>query len=361
MARLLAAVAVLFDHFAQAHFSGGFLWQMHALGSPAVDMFFVMSGFVISYVSNTPRANPTQYSVERASRILSVAVPAIVATFILDALGRWLSPTIYHWHDYDPGGWLSQGLLGLTFLNETWFGHIRIGSNSPYWSMGYEVWYYVIFGLAMFGTGIWRWLVVPAALLVAGPRVVALFPLWLIGVATQRWCVHGKMPAWIGLALTTSILVGTISALSYAVIYNAMPTPLPIYERTPTQLGPDYIIGTMFALTIAGVFFAEPLIGRVVRKGETWVAAAAGLTFTLYLFHFPLIAFFRACSPWPAASWQNRGMILASTVIVVIIVSYVTEQKRYVLREILYRIVSSLRMGKAVPLSPADPFHKPGR
>jgi len=353
-ARLLAAVVVLFDHFAQAQFSGGYLWQMHSLGSPAVDVFFVMSGFVISYVSNSPKANPTHYSVERAARILSVAVPALVATFLLDAIGRWLSPDVYHWHDYDGSRWLSQSLLGLTFLNETWFGHIRIGSNSPYWSMGYEVWYYVIFGLAMFGIGIWRWLAVPAALLVAGPRVVALFPLWLIGVATQRCCVAGKMPAWLGLGLVSSILVGTVASLSYAVIFDALPTAIPIFDRSLTQLGPDYIIGAMFALTIAGVFFAEPLIKPIARINEKWIAAAAGVTFTLYLFHFPLIAFFRACSPWPAASWQNRGMILAATIIVVIAVSHITEQKRYVLRRFLNRIFSSPPTDKAVPLSPVS-------
>ena len=44
-------------------------------------------------------------------------------------------------------------LAAATFTNEIWFSSIRPFSNGPFWSLGYEAWYYAIFGVWTFTRG----------------------------------------------------------------------------------------------------------------------------------------------------------------------------------------------------------------
>jgi peptidoglycan/LPS O-acetylase OafA/YrhL len=56
------------------------------LGAEAVDVFFVLSGFVIGYATDSRERTPLTYAINRLARIYSVAIPALAATFILDGI-----------------------------------------------------------------------------------------------------------------------------------------------------------------------------------------------------------------------------------------------------------------------------------
>lgn len=60
---------------------------MISTGVQAVDAFFVLSGFVIAHVSAVKERDARTYFISRAARIYSVAIPAIILTSILDAIG----------------------------------------------------------------------------------------------------------------------------------------------------------------------------------------------------------------------------------------------------------------------------------
>ena len=66
--RFLAAFFVFLDHFALGRISGGFLWQLRPLGDEAVTVFFVLSGFVIAYVTDTREKTAPAYVVSRVAR-----------------------------------------------------------------------------------------------------------------------------------------------------------------------------------------------------------------------------------------------------------------------------------------------------
>jgi peptidoglycan/LPS O-acetylase OafA/YrhL len=92
-------------------------------------------------------------------------------------------------------------------LGEQWNAHRFPGSNSPYWSLGFEVWYYIAFGGFVFSPHRWRWIVVSIVLVFIGPKVTLMFPVWLMGVATYRVCTgvseflcarRGSVPPIIG-------------------------------------------------------------------------------------------------------------------------------------------------------------------
>lgn len=137
LVRFLAAGAVFIDHLSSQKFSAGFLWQVEHLGDQAVIVFFVLSGFVIGYVTDTRERDVKTYALNRTARILSVALPALLLTFLLDSLGRTIDPSVYTPLEQDAQytEWL-QYAASVLFLNEIWAAGISPGTNHVYWSLG---------------------------------------------------------------------------------------------------------------------------------------------------------------------------------------------------------------------------------
>src|ERR1700742_1917757 len=76
LVRFLAALAVFVSHICGQRFTGGLLWQSEPYGDEAVDVFFVLSGFVIGYVTDGRETSTRSFAVARLARIYSVALPA---------------------------------------------------------------------------------------------------------------------------------------------------------------------------------------------------------------------------------------------------------------------------------------------
>src|SRR4051812_33489695 len=93
--RFLAALAVFFSHVGARYFSNGFLWQAVSLGAPAVVVFFVLSGFVIGYVTERRETSGHDYVVARAARLYSVVVPTLLLTACFDWVGSQINPDAY--------------------------------------------------------------------------------------------------------------------------------------------------------------------------------------------------------------------------------------------------------------------------
>src|SRR5215471_3078111 len=88
-------------------------------GHSAVIVFFVLSGFVIAYVTDTKEKLAQDYAASRLARIYSVALPALVLTILLDIFGERVSPRVYDGsttHDW----WLLRLISSALFLNESW-------------------------------------------------------------------------------------------------------------------------------------------------------------------------------------------------------------------------------------------------
>ena len=182
--RVSAALAVVVTHLAYPELSGGMLDPWRLVGNDAVMVFFVLSGFVIAYVSEQKEHTLRQYSISRLARLWTLAVPALFLTIILDRLGSVLNPAAYADWWYQANDPVHRIISAVTFTNEIWFSSVRPFSNGPYWSLGYEAWYYAIFAaLAYFGG--WKRFPIAAALaLIAGPKILLLLPIWFLGVPT---------------------------------------------------------------------------------------------------------------------------------------------------------------------------------
>ena len=158
LVRFTAALVVFLGHAARGPTgggTGGLLWQFSILNFDAVTIFFVLSGFVIAHAVRTSERSPRHFFTNRAARIYSVAVPAIILTFFLDYLGSAINPS-YSWyrnlHSQLLPTWLP---FALTFTDDIWGAYVPIGTNTPYWSLCFEVWYYILFGCALFTPRRW--------------------------------------------------------------------------------------------------------------------------------------------------------------------------------------------------------------
>jgi peptidoglycan/LPS O-acetylase OafA/YrhL len=180
--RLTLALTVVVFHASIPQMGGS--WFKFPFGHIAVVGFFVLSGFVISYVAATKESDAASYGAARLARLWSVLIPALALTPVFDAIGRMFSPAVYEgW-----GIWLGfdhpffRLAAAAAFLNEIWFWSITPLSNGPVWSLGFEAWFYALFGAFIFSRGWKRVGLVCLVGLIAGPKILLLFPSWLLGV-----------------------------------------------------------------------------------------------------------------------------------------------------------------------------------
>jgi peptidoglycan/LPS O-acetylase OafA/YrhL len=183
LVRAAASFFVVLDHAPT-------LFDMPGLprwGHQAVVVFFVLSGYVISHVADTREPTAAAFLVARFSRLWSVLVPAMLLTVVCDTVGRTFG---IHPEAYD-GAPMDLPLIRvgavLVFLSESWVS-IQPLSNGVVWSLCLEFWYYMLFAAWTFlPAGRTRWLALVVVAALSGFKALLLLPIWLMGVALQRW------------------------------------------------------------------------------------------------------------------------------------------------------------------------------
>lgn len=347
LVRFLAALAVLVGHLDQDGMATGWLEIGH-FGHEAVVIFFVLSGLVISHSAFGREHDWRAYVAARFARIYSVVLPAIVLSFAVKALGVMMDP-----QGLGPiffGKELAWGNLfgALFFLNESWSMSTALPWNDPFWSLCYEAWYYVIFGLTLFVQGWRRWLWVTAAALLAGPAILLLFPLWLLG----SWlAAHGArlvpshawgLVIWIGSILT---IIGLHYTGVDVQIKENLHDTIPGFWRLQASqtFATDYVLGLLVAanfLAFRGLDDRAKVWLQVCRKPVVFLA---GYTFSLYLFHRPLSQFIGYFFP---NSGHDKAIAIGSILGVALIclaLGALTEQRKQGYRRLAMRFLGRIR------------------
>lgn len=291
--RALAAFLVFFNHYPFAR------WLLrltvdHDLGFDAVVLFFVLSGYVISYAAEQVDKTAFNYVVNRVARILPVSIGAIIICMILLHFILPLRPELY-----PDNATLKHSFYAFMttafFVNRLWWSDIAPFGDVPYWSLTYEVWCYVIYGLALFVKRK-RWLWISLMLLMTGPIQAIFLLMWLTGVAAYRLRDKIALKEW----QTRTLFIVPIPA--YWGLKLLLPTNwsyVLVTEPIQNMIGHSLLFaehfawGLILAPLIAIHLFAakrlsgclnwleNPVIAKPIRK-------IAGITFTLYLLHIPL-------------------------------------------------------------------------
>jgi peptidoglycan/LPS O-acetylase OafA/YrhL len=347
LVRLGAAVVVLLSHFAYTRFTAGEYLVFRRFGSDAVILFFVLSGYVIAYVTAERERGPGDYAVSRLARLYSVALPALCLTVAADQIGRVLDPSLYAgwWYKDQHPVW--RFLVNAVFANELWFQSMRPFSNGPYWSLGYEFWYYALFGVWHFTTGRRRTVLITLLAAVIGPKVLLLLPVWLTGVWTyryNRYRVLGPRLAWAFFFFP----ILAYAAIKYTGIDREMRSLTMAllgkhFVRSGLRWSDEFAISYVYAVLVAMNFMAVNSLSSVFERWLRPIARpiryCAGLTFSIYLFHYPLLLFFSACYGREASGTVDQVLLLASTLIAIALLGAVTERKKEVARAWLSPLV----------------------
>ena len=233
--------------------SGGVLYTIFRPGRSGVDLFFVLSGFLITSILIANRGSSGYYStfyIRRAARILPVYA-VMVFLFVAGRAGDW-SPALF---GGDFGVWTYA--VFLQNVEMSWLLTYGPEFLTPTWSLAVEEQFYLIFPLLVA-------LVSPRSL----PKVLLGIALVAPVLRFATYSGFGYLPAYVMMPTRAdSLAVGALIAWALA---NARPWL--IANRDKMQFACLAIIAL------------APIIWMVPRETRDWHAAIWGHTYFTLLY-----------------------------------------------------------------------------
>jgi peptidoglycan/LPS O-acetylase OafA/YrhL len=330
LTRFIAALLVVFSHYLQHGVLGRPLTTiLPNLGRESVMVFFVLSGFVIAYTTEQKNQNARAYVLARCVRIYSVALPVLLLAFGVTALAARFgvqAADVYPLHK----PWLYVP-FHLLFAGELWNLTETPPWLVPYWSLGYEVWYYVLFGVLYYLRGATRLIMAAAVLAVVGPKLWLLLPVWMSGVYLYHWQkrhVIEQRLARFGWGLTLVLLAafkaaGADRSLRMLGI-EIWPFPALRLSSADRFLADYVVCALVFANFVCARFAGFGGLARLAGP----VRKLAAHTFTLYLSHFIVISAWLALYPHDTSSVLDIAALTLLVALVTVALSALTEGRK---------------------------------
>ncbi|KAA0699167.1 acyltransferase [Neorhizobium sp. P12A] len=150
--RAIAALMVVYFHsvLQVPKVNAGFDWQFHLFGETGVDIFFVLSGFVMWLTTVGRRISPIEFYRRRIKRI----VPLYWLATIFSAVVALIAPTILKSTVFNLPH-LVASLLFLPWRNPA-DPDLITPIVVPGWTLNYEMFFYCVFGLLLLVPERWR-------------------------------------------------------------------------------------------------------------------------------------------------------------------------------------------------------------
>lgn len=293
--RGLAALSVVWFHLAHANGliePGTAIYRAGTYGWVGVEVFFVISGFVIPYTLDRNQYRVSQYGRFLLKRVIRLDPPYLVSILVFIALAAYFSAANHTPFRFSG----TQILLHLGYLN-VFFGYEWI--NNVYWTLAIEAQYYLLIGLTFPLVEKPRafWLVmVPASLglMILVPSRAFIFcygPFFLLGLAAFQYRRGSLSKNWFLLAATlfaacgvpnlgwVAAIVSLGAALAIAFVESA-PRPLISLGTVSYSL---YLIHGAIGFTVLSMAIRRaPWVPQIVAIGIAMVANIAA-SWLLYL------------------------------------------------------------------------------
>jgi peptidoglycan/LPS O-acetylase OafA/YrhL len=268
LVRFSAALAIFVQHlklYTKNSFS--WFWGAHPFWSTylalfsqtAVIVFFVLSGYVIAHVLATREKTPIEYAASRFARLYSVVAPALLLTAVTNFLESLRYPTMFQAFAFDSDIAGVFYYLGTAlFMNHFWLWPNLEPFNTPFWTLSFEVSFYVGIGLFVFGKGRFRFLSLALLCAMAGPTMVLLAPTWLIGYWAYHFSKRRQQHTALALnhaGLALILWLGATCALFFCpYIESNIRDPLPFLRM------PDPVLGELLAAYAAALCFTVNIV-----------------------------------------------------------------------------------------------------
>ena len=267
-------------------------------GSFGVDLFFVLSGFIIAW---STRHGQRHFLLNRAIRVLPPywIVTALGGLIVLIAMP--LGEAI---------GWIGRSLLFLSGPDG------RPPILFVGWTLVYELVFYMIYAAALWA-GRRR-----APLLAVAALIVIAYGLQPIGIATRDW--PPLIEFAFGLAIASWSERTQTSARTASSLLIVMAGVALLYACEPLVHARDGASADQLRLAVLGLPAAAVVLGLVqlerakVAVPSRVVLAVGGASYAVYLLH-PLV--FSFALPFPAGSPSTRFGIFAALLAITIVVA----------------------------------------
>ena len=254
--RAIAVVGVLIYHAFPTLLPGGFV---------GVDVFFVISGFVMVQSVAGRAVAPSRFMMNRIRRIVPM---------------YWLG-TLVVLGFYGSGGLVLKSLLFVPVYNP----HTQMVQPllEPGWTLNYEMAFYCVFALT---------LLLPERL-----RLPVVASLFAVAVLAGRMISGGDVLTF----YTRPIMLEFVFGMAIAQYRLRLPTlaaPLGLLAMAvlyPLEIGRIWSLGLPGAMIVAGALQAEARLPRLAIPEFLGSASYA-----IYLFHLPALFIVLACWPEPA-------------------------------------------------------------
>lgn len=343
--RGLAAVWVLLLH-AQQHASLYFglpiLEKIPGLGNGwhGVDLFFMLSGFILMYAHERDFRVIRKDSLVRFARLrftrvypLNAAVLCLIGVFVLFAHGYVAWARSF----YGPQTYTFGAFLSTLFLATRWFLPIKGDFNQPVWSLSLEVLGYVAFPFLAYSAQRMqrKWLLIAMAIFSLAISFVVLRPYgqwqnsqiavmrmgacFLTGIVVYRlWVLTANRLRWSALSRITELsAIGLL--LSALGILNG-----------DGHLHGDPQLNILFATLLYGLAFQRGIVHRILSSR---VALFLGeISFPLYLVHVAPLLWLRYYLLTHGSEYSELARFgflagwAASTILVAAVLHYVVEK-----------------------------------
>jgi peptidoglycan/LPS O-acetylase OafA/YrhL len=302
-------------------------------------VFFVLSGYLIAYTVDKKNKGSKTYLIDRFSRLYSVVLPALLFTYLIDFLGQRINPGFYA-DKINFDHQFMRFLLNFTYLQQVWGLCTRPSTNTPFWSISYEFWYYIMFWVVCYVGGIKKYLGIAIVALIAGFKILLLLPVWFLGVLAYKLSGKIIISAKLARVLFAFSLLGVLWMSFFSdIIFFEHKFP---YGSSPlffsSQFLFDWGYGFILALNIY-TFNLSSFVVKIPPSVEITIKYLSSITFSLYLFHIPLLCFIAATLKYNKSSYLQIIPILAGVVFVINLLSLVTEKQRGFFKKLFSKLL----------------------
>jgi len=305
--RFLAALGVVGAHFGRWLALPAPVHALVARGSVGVSLFFVLSGFILTYTYRAPdstlRGTARAFYVARFARIYPLYLCGL--TLALVTVDPWA-----------PQPFLPiSAVLALNLgLLQSWLPPLQAIINGPGWSLSAESFFYLLFPMllplclrlsprARLTLGLVAWVTALSGQIVAqglgftdsGAIPIGRLPEFLCGMLMGcQWCNRRRDLAWCDRScdtITVLLLVGVAASLIYS-------------PPAWTAVLVNGVFAPAWAMLIYALAHGKGQIAAFLSLPQLVLLGEA--SYALYILHFPLWDGWRACLSAPLlAALQN--------------------------------------------------------
>ena len=242
-----------------------------------VDLFFVLSGFVISYVYSK-RFRVADFIRARCARLLPLYFATLLAGVLLELIK--LSGLLGHEGGFkDPNS--LAGLLHETFLVHVFWWLPNSSFNPPNWSVAVEMYAYLLFVLA----AIFQRMIISAALmlLVSIPSTFAILDVGLLNDAHILAIPRGLLGFSVGVLVHALwVRLGARSDLPFLGDLALMGVVIYVWLGGSIIFQPAFVFGFMLIFLLIGVDKISFM--RFIRSNFSLFLGK--ISYTLYMTHY---------------------------------------------------------------------------